>query len=169
MRAARHIPVGPSWPGPYWSLSHQPRVPLPQSPGGDIARVRSRLPSRPGFPSNGPSSAPQRPPQPGSRPRGAPHLSGALPPLGACRGRPRDPGAERPGNQAREAEPSPRPSECPHRPPATIGVMRRQLGRTAGTWCLLGGREPRQPLRHNRCLVSGAEAWSPRSERAGCA
>lgn len=66
--------------------------------------VCSRLPSRPGTPSNRPSSAPQRPRQPGSRPRGAPHLSGAVRPLGA-RGTAQSP--RRRDTETRREKPSP--------------------------------------------------------------
>lgn len=79
LRAARGVPVGTSWPGPLWSLSHRPR-------GTFTTKLERRhcpgcVPGSPAGQSlpHGPSSAPQRPPQPGSRPRGAPHLSGALP------------------------------------------------------------------------------------------
>ncbi|XP_059011503.1 uncharacterized protein LOC131820038 [Mustela lutreola] len=75
----------------------------------------------------------------------------ALPPPGARRGRLRDPGAERPGNEARDAEPSPRPSECPHRPPATIGLRRRQLGRRPGHEAFWEAGRPR-----SRDVTTGA-------------
>ncbi|XP_059271877.1 uncharacterized protein LOC132027118 [Mustela nigripes] len=75
----------------------------------------------------------------------------ALPPPGARRGRLRDPGAERPGNEARDAEPSPRPSECPHRPPATIGLRRRQLGRRPGHEAFWEAGRPR-----SRDVITGA-------------
>lgn len=72
------------------SRAHQARPalqPLPVAKGHlhrkaqlvALPGVRSRLPIRPGSPSNRLCSAPQRPPQPGSRPPGVPHL------LGFCR------------------------------------------------------------------------------------
>ncbi|XP_045848919.1 collagen alpha-1(III) chain-like [Meles meles] len=92
LRAARAIPGGPAGQAHSGASPPGQGVPLSKAQTAALPGVSFRLPSWPGSPSNRPSSAPQRPPQPASRPRGAPHLSGALPPPGAGRGRRRETG-----------------------------------------------------------------------------